>query len=90
MKNEYLEIILDKMFDMVNADKGIDIKKPDWFLKHEWTEKEQDDFLEWLKNFLLTNKDARMSLTNIRTKDKRRIEAVASEFVFNYGWKTKE
>jgi len=90
MKKE-LRTILTKMFSYVGADiDEVDTTKDSWFSKHEWSVKNRENFRKWLERRLRINKKTReflMAHPSKRTKD---IEAVASLFIFNYGWKIKK
>jgi hypothetical protein len=86
--NEELKTILNEMCLRVNANpEEIDFKSKDWYLKHTWTIKEQDDFIKWLADFLYTNKKAR-KLFNMFSSSKKSCNQVAMFFVSDYGWKT--
>ena len=76
------------MCSRVNANpEEIYFKSNDWYLKHTWTIKEQDDFIKWLANFLYTNKKARKLFDMISTS-KKSCKQVAIFFALDYGWKT--
>jgi len=86
-----LEIILTEMFKRIGqhyTPKKTQAKE--WYLKHSWTIQKQQDFTEWLGDYLYKNKQAReeiMRLPSLKTK-KRCLQA-AADFTFNYGWKLK-
>ncbi|MDD2260252.1 MAG: hypothetical protein PHO87_04560 [Acholeplasmataceae bacterium] len=85
---EELKTILNEMCLRVNANpEEIDFKSKDWYLKHTWTIKEQDDFIKWLADFLYTNKKAR-KLFNMFSSSKKSCNHGAMFFVSDYGWKT--
>jgi len=75
--------ILNKMCSIVNA-KNINFKKPNWFWDYEWTQEQEDEFVEWLTKHLKENKEARSIMHFPAMKD---YEKVAKEFVNQYGWK---
>jgi hypothetical protein len=85
--NQELKTILDEMCSRVGA-KDVNFEEDNWYLKHTWTEKEQDDFINWLANYLYENKEARKMFVNLR-KVKRDCNKASNKFVLNYGWKTK-
>lgn len=51
---------------------------------------QQEDFYEWLTNYLYTNTGARRAIMNNPTKTKKACKQEASWFIFDYGWKVKE
>jgi len=85
--NQELKTILDEMCSRVGA-KDVNFEEDNWYLKHTWTEKEQDDFINWLANYLYKNKEARKMFVNLR-KVKRDCNKASNKFVLNYGWRTK-
>jgi len=50
---------------------------------YEWTQAEEDDFVQWMKQFLLT-------VPMFKRMGKRHINKEISWFIFQYGWKIKE
>lgn len=73
------------MFNIVGENFSIDYcKQPDWYLKHSWTEEQQDKFKEWLVKYLYKNAN---KLDLIKNKEACRREA--SWFLLDYGWKFK-
>ena len=88
---KHLTTILKEMCHRVGAKSNkIDFKKEGWFCKYTWTEKEQDDFTDWLTKYLYNNHKARIDLMTITSKIKRYCKEAADMFVFNYGWKLKD
>jgi hypothetical protein len=61
-------------------------KKENWFLKYQWTQAEEDEFKEWLSEFLKKNWEG---ITERKPLDKRFRDKAAGEFVFTYGWTIK-
>ena len=87
--NEYLNEVLEEMCDRVGAKfKDFDFSGQ-WFQTHSWTEKEQEDFIKWLTNYLYNNKEAREEILARNIRLKSHIKKAANEFVFTYGWKLK-
>lgn len=86
MKN--LDLILKEMFSRVGL-KRVNTKPKNWFLKHSWTEEEQEDFRKWLVKYLMENKEARQELMQWPRKDKKTIEKLSKEFIMNYGFTNK-
>lgn len=88
IQNEYLEEVLKKMCEMVNADyTSFDFNKPFWFQKHAWTIETEDEFREWFVKYLWKNKKAREFFMNFPCRNKEKLILTAKEFVFQYGWK---
>lgn len=86
--NEYLKIILKEMCKRVGADYDkIDFKSKGWFRKYSWREKDEEDFKQWLIEFLNKNKKAKQELMRLHSH-KSFYEKFANQFLFNYGWKT--
>ena len=85
--NQELKTILDEMCSRVGA-KDVNFEEDNWYLKHTWTMEEQDDFINWLANYLYENKEAREMFVNLR-KVKRDCNKASNKFVLNYGWRTK-
>jgi len=87
----HLKNILTKMCEYVNVDfNTIDFKEHEWFLKHAWTTNHENDFKEWMVDYLSNNKEAQKEIMNIETTDKKRINATVGFFLFTYGWKTED
>lgn len=88
--NEYLKTVIDKMFEFVGAEPdSLDTTSPDWYLTHEWTVERENEFKEWLVDYLYTNSKARKHFMTLPRKNKETLRKVADSFVFNYGWKYK-
>jgi len=89
--NKYLKKILEKMCNIIKVDyDDIDFKSPDWYLKHEWTDKQEDIFKEWLFKYLKDNKEARNNLMRFPSKTKMNLNKFIDNFLFNYGWSYKK
>ena len=93
LKEDYsksLVEILTEMCKRVNVDYAdIDFHKDYWFCEHYWTEAEQEDFCQWLTDYLNNNKEARQEF-DINTTNKNIIQKQSKMFCFNYGWKFQE
>lgn len=85
---KYLKVIIKEMCNRVgvNFDK-VNFKNKEWFMKHEWTEKEQDNFREWLISYLSKEKEARQEIMRIPSNNKRFVEDAANQFILMWGWK---
>jgi hypothetical protein len=89
--DKHLIVILKKMCKSVGADyNNIDFKKEQWFWKHEWYEKQETEFTQWLGAYLYKDKDARAEIMEYPRKDKKFCDKAAQFFVFNYGWRRKD
>jgi hypothetical protein len=58
-------------------------------LKHSWTQEEQESFIEWFKDYLKNNKNARKEILSRDTVDDNRLDKAVRWFVLDYGWKIK-
>ena len=67
---------------------SVDFKAEEWFMKYEWSEKEQDDFKSWLARKLLKDRFAK-SIYGYTLWSKPQAEKAAGWLLLNYGWKTK-
>lgn len=89
---KHLTIILTEMCKRVNVKfEDVDFKEKEWFMKHSWTEEEQDDFKKWLVDYWYSNKEARkemLSSGGIR-RTKKKLKDIAAWFLLDYGWKIK-
>jgi hypothetical protein len=88
----HLKIVLIEMCMRVGANyDDIDCKKDDWYYEHEWTREEEDSFIKWLADYLYTSKEARLELTDNRTRlSIYRCKQYAISFVCCYGWRIKK
>ena len=93
MKNDLpktLNVILTEMFSRINVKvESVDLSNYVFDDKYIWTESEQDDFRDWLADYLYNSPVARKELMNINWKTKKHCKRVADEFVFMYGLKCK-
>lgn len=87
---KYLTIILTEMCSRVGVKlRDVDWDNHNWYWLYGWTEKEQDDFRDWLADYMLDNRGARKELSTIVTKNRKHCEQFADEFIWQYGWKVK-
>lgn len=87
---KHLTIILKEMCKRVGVKfDDIDFDDPEWYMKHSWTTKEMDDFIQWLADYLYNNTEARKEVMRIPKRTKKDTKKVAQFFVFDYGWKQK-
>jgi hypothetical protein len=85
--NKELKTILDEMCSRVGA-KDINFEESEWYLKHTWTKEEQEDFRNWLSDFLYNNSKARKVFSI--PKSKKYCNKASGMFILSYGWRTKE
>lgn len=91
LTKEHSETVLRKMFDVVGADyDSFDFDKDYWYHSYEWTEEQQNKYIEWLAEFLKKHnyapkKGRRYSYSG---KSKPLAEHEAYKIVVNYGWRT--
>ena len=91
ISNPYLIQILKRMCSIVGANYDeIDFSIPGWYTKYEWTKEQEQDFIDWLTEYLYSNTKARRSLMTISRKNKKLARQAAEQFVFMFGWKTKQ
>ena len=88
---KYLKIILNEMCKRVNVNyEDINFKKHDWYLEYSWNKEEEKSFENWLDDYLYDNTKARREILSANIKRRKYTKKAASEFVWMYGWKTKE
>lgn len=87
---KHLKIILEEMCKRVGAEFSVVNSQDDWYMLYQWTKKQQENYENWLTNYLLNSKEARKELLTIPYKNKKVVEGVARHFVDNYGWKINE
>jgi aminoglycoside N3'-acetyltransferase len=83
---EHTKEILAEMCKRVGVDaETFDFHHEDWYHLHEWTLKEEEDFTQWLANYLRKHKYTRGK--------KRGLDASlyeAQKIVAFYGWRLKD
>jgi len=85
---KHLNKIMTEMFNRVGETYTEEYpKQPQWYLKHSWTEKEQNEFIKWTVDYLYNSKEAREEILTINTRRKVLILKAIRNFMFNYGWK---
>jgi len=82
--------ILKKMCDVVDAPISVVNSSDDWYNKYTWTKIQQDDFRDYLTQYLYDNSKARSEIMSYPRKNKKNCKEVADWFVFGYGWKLKD
>jgi hypothetical protein len=67
---------------------NVNFDNPNWYHQAEWTQAREDEYLEWLMNYCLENKDARYEILGISRKyPVKTIKTNVKAFVWNFGWK---
>jgi hypothetical protein len=89
---EGLKLVLSKMCTYIDIPfDDIDFEQRDWYLQHEWTEENQNDFVDWLTNQLQNNSKIRKDLTTMNHKpNEEYARTSAGWFILYCGWKTKK
>ena len=92
--NKYMQEILCEMYKRVGADFNEIELKDNWFENYTWTEKQENDFIKWLADYLRTHQGARMGPERVSefemyASDHRSLLNLAKSIVFNYGPVTK-
>jgi len=81
------------MFEIVWVNKkeydNIDVSEQDWFMRYEWTDKQQDEFADWLYRKLYNNKECREEIMQFPIRKKHIIDKVVWMFILNYWLKLK-
>jgi len=92
IENESLIYVLKKMCSYVNVKyEDIDFKKDNWYWEYEWTQEQEQDFIEWLSNEIKTNNKIRKDMSSLSYRpSKKRSNTFATHFNMMFGWKTKQ
>ena len=78
------------MCDAVSADyDSVDFKDDDdsYFMKYSWTADQEGEFIEWLADYLYTDKEARVEFMEWPRKNKKLCHNKAYWFTWNHGWR---
>jgi hypothetical protein len=67
---------------------NFDFTKDNWYQKYQWSASQEQEFIKWMQEYLMKNKEARNEIMARPNKTKRDIERTVNEFVNTYGWKT--
>lgn len=87
ISKEDTQIILREMCNRVGvAFETLDVSAPFWYLEHEWTVEQEDEFVTWLALFLRKKKYV-AGRKFYRGTEQGIYEA--QKMVANFGWKTK-
>ena len=88
--NKYVREILCEMYKTIGVDFDEIRLEPNWFENYAWTEKQQNEFIEWLAGYLKAHQGARMGPERvcefeIYASNRRSLLEMAKSIVFNYG-----
>lgn len=87
---ENLEIILKKMFENSQISYSLElVRTEDWYRMYQWTEKEENAFIDWLSDYLYNNKEARKEIMSLPKKNKKDCHLAAKQFSAFWGWQLK-
>jgi len=88
--SKYLEKIMKKMCQIVGANfHKMDFKKPNWYWDYEWTEEQEQEFMDWMAKLMLSHKDARKEFMRFPSSNKKDIAKFILQFCMNFGWRSK-
>ncbi len=78
--------VLSEMFRVVGAENEFDedfLKQEKWYLKHSWTQSQENSFQDWLRKYLRKREPWK------HFSDKK-LNSEIGYFMLNYGWRTGE
>lgn len=85
--NESLVVILKRMCEVVGCDYDtIDFKSNDWYTTYTWSEEQQNEFIDWMVDYLKKSSTARKDMS-ILSSSKKELQRFSQFFVSMYGWK---
>jgi len=83
----HLRIILQKMFENTSIEYSDEyVQSDNWYLDYQWTKEQEQEFINWLANYLSENADAREELLYSKVKSKKMCGLAAKQFVTFFGW----
>ena len=92
---KHLQVVIREMCSRVGVNpeeldfgEQKDLKK-EYFWLYEWTKEEEEDFTQWMADYLYVTTGARNELMSFPRKTKKACLEVARYFVWNHGWKTQ-
>ncbi len=87
-----LDTILKKMCELANAPfDQIDFKNDEyWYMRYCWGEENENQFREWLIDYLNKDKKARELLMYHPSTQEVEIKKVVELFIFNFGFTTNK
>jgi len=79
--------VIKKMCDVINVNyKDIDTMKEGWFNEYTWTAEQEEEFRVWFESYLYKSAEARREIMEHPIKNKKIINKLVTQFIFNYGW----
>jgi len=85
-----LEKVLRKMCEAVGAVyEDINFEQPNWFWSYSWTQAQENEFKEWLKDQIKQDRKVKGLFKPFSVRNKAVTEKTVDFFVSNYGWKLK-
>ena len=86
-----IRTVLDKQCQFIGIDiEDLDYSKPNWFLQHTWTLKQQNKFVGWLARRLYKDVELRSALSSRYLRSKEFCFGMAKEWAFQYGWRLSD
>ena len=83
---EHSEEILAELCKRIGFNAELfDFTQKDWYLKHTWTQEQEEDFRIWLGKYLVTHKYARKGTYRGQNVGYYK----SGKIIMNYGWKVK-
>lgn len=68
----------------------VDFKKDNWWKRATWTSKQQNDFIDWLADYMHKIPKAQVELLGTRYAKKKQCWKEAMFFTMNHGWKVND
>jgi hypothetical protein len=85
--SKHLRVILEKMFENTGIEYSDDyVQSDNWYLDYQWTEEQEEEFVNWLADYLIENEEARKELLYSTVKSKKMCSLAARQFVTFFGW----
>ena len=83
--------IMEMMCEEIGVDSStMDFKESEWYLKHTWTEEQENSFKNKLLRYLMNSKKAREGfLEHPEGYNRMILDIAVNSFVMQYGWKTE-
>jgi len=86
----HLETIFANMCRVVGANyHKVDKSADNWYMEYEWASEVEDEFKEWMINYIWKMPKATKEMYGRTRMSKRECALAVSMFLLNYGWKTK-
>jgi len=82
------EIVMRKLLSYAPFE--VDADKDGWWTLYEWTEAEQQEFSDWLHEYLKQDRKARQEFMQVPVKADSVIRRAVASFLSRYGWRVKQ